>query len=160
MSIELAEHIAHAVTNRGLKLILNPTEQCNLRCVYCYETFSSGRMSEAIIDGVLNLVERRCSLGLEWLEIEFFGGEPFAAWAVVQRLARGIQEKCKKHRVALVGSATTNATQLNPDRLAFLVENRFTAFQITLDGPKRIHDSVGDKERPLSSKRRSIRSQN
>lgn len=141
MSVELAEHIAHAVTNRGFKLILNPTERCNLRCVYCYETFSSGRMSEAVIEGVLNLVERRCSLGLEWLEIEFFGGEPFAAWAAVRQLAAGIHEKCKKYKVALLGAATTNGTQITAERLAFLVENRFTSFQITLDGPKSIHDT-------------------
>lgn len=31
-----------------LHLIILPTEKCNLRCVYCYEDFKKGKMSEKI----------------------------------------------------------------------------------------------------------------
>jgi sulfatase maturation enzyme AslB (radical SAM superfamily) len=29
---------------KSFKLIVNSSEQCNLRCVYCYESFTHGHM--------------------------------------------------------------------------------------------------------------------
>jgi uncharacterized protein len=139
--VSLAEHIAHAVTNRGLKLILNPTEQCNLRCKYCYESFELRQMTTRIVNGVLAFVERRASAGLDWLEVEFFGGEPLAAWKVVADLSEGISETCRRHSVKLLGGMTTNLTLLNQLRLDLLARCGFTFFQVTLDGPRAIHDS-------------------
>jgi uncharacterized protein len=147
--VGLAEHIAHAVTNRGLKLILNPTEQCNLRCKYCYESFELRQMTPPIVDGVLAFVEKRASAGLDWLEVEFFGGEPLAAWRVVADLSEGLSQTCRRHRVKLLGGMTTNLTLLNQSRLDILARYGFTFFQVTLDGPRAIHDSrritVGSK---------------
>ena len=76
MPLKLPSEIAAAVTSRGLKLIINSSEQCNLRCVYCYETFTLGHMKSDIANAIVRLVERRVADGLEWLEIDFFGGEP------------------------------------------------------------------------------------
>ena len=39
----MSPEIAGAVTNDHLQLIVNPTERCNLRCAYCYETFALGK---------------------------------------------------------------------------------------------------------------------
>lgn len=79
--------ISQAVTNRGLKLIVNSSEQCNLRCVYCYESFAHGHMQLDLAKGLVHLIERRIANGLEWLELEFFGGEPLGAWNLVKYLA-------------------------------------------------------------------------
>lgn len=138
--MDLPDHLAHAITNRGLKLILNSTEQCNLRCTYCYESFSQGHMSKGVIEGILRLVEKRAAAGLDWLEIEFFGGEPLAAWSVVETLSSQIHAICRHYRVKLLGSITTNATLLRRPRLDTLVKNEFKAFQITVDGPQQLHD--------------------
>jgi uncharacterized protein len=137
---DLPEHIAHAVTNRGLKLILNPTEQCNLRCTYCYESFVLRRMPADVINGILRLVERRASTGLDWLEIELFGGEPLAAWRVVETLSCELHRICTQYNVQLSGALTTNATLLDQSRLDTLVQNRFQSFQITIDGPEHVHN--------------------
>lgn len=138
--IGLADHIAHAVTNHGMKLILNPTEQCNLRCKYCYESFALPQMNSEVVNGVLALVERRARAGLEWLEVEFFGGEPLAAWKVVAKLSGGLSAICQRHGVRLMGGMTTNLTLLNRTRLDTLVKSGFSFFQVTLDGPKSVHD--------------------
>ena len=37
--------LASCLSNRRLELIVMPTEQCNFRCIYCYEDFRMGRMN-------------------------------------------------------------------------------------------------------------------
>ncbi len=51
----MSPEIAAAATNDDLWLIVNPTERCNLRCVYCYETFALGKMPQTVVSGLLNL---------------------------------------------------------------------------------------------------------
>jgi uncharacterized protein len=141
MSFEwLAPEIAGAVTNDRLELIVNPTERCNLRCVYCYETFSIGKIPRKLIQGIVRLVQRRAESGLKNLRLEFFGGEPLTAWVEVERIAQAVSEICTAHGVDLTGGMTTNATLLTTQRLERLCELGLLAFQVTLDGPEHIHD--------------------
>src|SRR5262249_47577791 len=116
-------------------------EQCNLRCVYCYESFVLGHMKLDVANGIVRLIEKRISDGLEWLDIEFFGGEPLGAWNTVKFLTRNIHELCQKHEVKLIGGMTTNAVLLHVDRFEWLMRHGFTGFQITLDGPRELHDA-------------------
>jgi uncharacterized protein len=141
MSLKLPSEIAMAVTNRGLKLTVNSSEQCNLRCAYCYETFALGHMKLDVAKGIVRLIEKRVADGLEWLEIEFFGGEPLGAWNTVKYLTGRIYDLCQQHNVTLIGGMTTNATLLHKERLEWLAQHGITAFQITLDGPREIHDT-------------------
>lgn len=41
--------------NRTLELILMPNEDCNFRCVYCYEDFVKSEMKETVQQGILNI---------------------------------------------------------------------------------------------------------
>ena len=36
-----------------LNLIIMPTEQCNFRCKYCYETFEKGKMHQSIQEAIV-----------------------------------------------------------------------------------------------------------
>ena len=141
MSLKLSSGITTAVSNRGLKLIVNSSEQCNLRCVYCYETFALGHMKLDVAKGIVRVIEKRVADGLEWLELEFFGGEPLGAWNTVKYIAGNAYELCERHNVKLVGGMTTNAILLHADRLEWLVQHGITGYQITLDGPREIHDA-------------------
>jgi uncharacterized protein len=94
-----------------------------------------------VTNGITRLVEKRAVDGLDWLEIDFFGGEPLVAWNTVKYLTGRLYDLCQQHGVTLVGGMTTNATLLHKDRLEWLVQHGITAFQITLDGPREIHDA-------------------
>jgi uncharacterized protein len=136
----ISPEIARAVSNDHLQLIVNPTERCNLRCSYCYETFVLKKMPAAVISGILNLVQRRAQQGLKTLQLDFFGGEPLAAWDVVAELTRGLSAICRKHATEMFGGMTTNGVLLDRSRLDFLVAHDLRALQITLDGPPAVHD--------------------
>ena len=136
----MAPEIAGAVTNDHLQLIVNPTERCNLRCTYCYETFALGKMPPAVISGVLNLVRRRVEKGLKTFQIEFFGGEPLVAWDVIENLSRRLSDICAANGTKMFGGMTTNAMLLTRPRLDHLAACNMHSFQVTLDGPAAVHD--------------------
>jgi uncharacterized protein len=139
-SLEVAPEIAEAISNDYLNLIVNPTERCNLRCIYCYETFVLKKMEPKLISGILNLVKRRAERGLKTFKLDFFGGEPLAAWDVVEKLARELSAICRTNGTEMFGGITTNGVLLDRSRVDLLAAHNVRAFQVTLDGPQAIHD--------------------
>lgn len=41
-----------------LHLIILPTEQCNFRCRYCYESFQRGKMEDSVVESILKFVRK------------------------------------------------------------------------------------------------------
>jgi uncharacterized protein len=136
----MSPEIAGAVTNDHLHLIVNPTERCNLRCTYCYETFALRKMPETIISGIFKFVKRRTEKGLKTLRLEFFGGEPLVAWEVVETLGQRLSEICGANGTKMFGGMTTNGVLLTRPRLDLLAACDVRSFQVTLDGPEAVHD--------------------
>lgn len=132
-------HLAEAFAPDTLRLTILPTEQCNFRCVYCYEDFSVGQMRPEIVAGLKALVSNRAS-SLSALRLSWFGGEPTAAIDVVYEVMKHATAEAKSHDFILTGDMTTNAYRLDRDMLDRLCELSVTQFQITLDGPETIHD--------------------
>lgn len=121
-----------------LNLHILPTEQCNFRCVYCYESFLRGSMSEEIRDGIKRYVERQKSV--RTLEISWFGGEPLYAADVVTDLSRFFTEHCSTHGISHLASMTTNGYLLTPEVADEIIPLGVRSFQITLDGLAEEHD--------------------
>ena len=104
-----------------LHLILMPTERCNFRCVYCYETFEHGRMKPPTIRGLRRLLAARAPT-LRSLAIEWFGGEPLLALPVIEEIQRHAQRLAADHpALRLGGSMTTNGSLLGRRVLGRLV---------------------------------------
>ncbi|MDM7916090.1 MAG: radical SAM protein [Candidatus Eisenbacteria bacterium] len=122
-----------------LYLTLMPTEQCNLRCVYCYEDFARGAMEIDVREAIVRHLTARVS-SLRRLHLDWFGGEPLLAWDVICDLVPRIRSIAADAGVPFQMSMTTNGTLLTEDRLAFLVRHGCVSFQVTLDGPSWLHD--------------------
>jgi uncharacterized protein len=122
-----------------LFLIILPTEQCNLRCIYCYEKFQKGKMSletqESILLYIRSVIGKYKNLYISW-----FGGEPLLAIDAIEHLSRAIIEICSKNNINYRAGITTNGTLLNENVLNTLTECSVRDFQITLDGGQSTHD--------------------
>ncbi|MFJ8016733.1 radical SAM protein [Streptomyces sp. NPDC096339] len=129
-----------SLSNRHLHLILLPTEQCNFRCTYCYEKFTTGRMSADVVEGVERLVDER-SAGLRSLRISWFGGEPLLALPVVEEISEHIlRSTATRAGLAYTADMTTNAHTLDVATAERLAALGIQQYQISLDGPAEIHD--------------------
>ena len=90
--------IMEQVMDNSLHLILLPTEQCNFRCKYCYETFKKGKMSETVQQSIIKYVRKNIHK-YTGLYVSWFGGEPLIAMDVIERLSLAFQNICKVSRI-------------------------------------------------------------
>lgn len=134
-----SETIARAFNPRQLQLILLPTEKCNFRCTYCYESFALGKMPIHVIEGILGLIDKRVA-SLDFLDISWFGGEPLLEKSIVFHILNHAHRVCAAHSVAFNSGFTTNGYLITPELVSELSALNSAAFQITLDGEKETHD--------------------
>ncbi|MFA6409438.1 MAG: radical SAM protein [Gammaproteobacteria bacterium] len=136
--------IVSALTNKCWKLIILPTEKCNFRCTYCYEDYGLGLMSCEVVDAVKKLISNRINCGdLKRLHIAWFGGEPLLAKDIVYDIneyAMSLSNGNKKFN--FTSDATTNGFLLDEFSTRKLLDLRLLQYQITLDGPKELHDKT------------------
>ncbi|NTW44570.1 MAG: radical SAM protein [Anaerolineaceae bacterium] len=137
--ITLAD-IASALSDEALQLILMPTEQCNFRCVYCYENFRLSTMTPSIVSGVKNFLSSRFD-NLTLLVISWFGGEPLLALDVIALVSKHIRSLLHSYpSVCYKASITTNGYLLTADVFRKLLDWGVFTYQISFDGPKEHHD--------------------
>lgn len=124
-----------------LELVLMPTEQCNFRCVYCYEDFSIGKMSPRVQTALKRFLEVRIK-DLKHLSLQWFGGEPLAAKSVIYELSAFAQKLCLDHGVGFGGALTTNGYLLDARVVRELFGFGQRGYQISLDGMEDVHNST------------------
>lgn len=130
-------------TNKVEGIILQVTQNCNLRCEYC--AYSGGyknrlhsdkRMSESIaIDAIDFLINH--SKDSDSVSIGFYGGEPLLEFETIKKCieyaVEHIEGKC------LYFNITTNGTLLKDEIVDFFVKYKVLV-TISLDGPEKIHN--------------------
>ena len=122
-----------------LQLILLASEDCNFRCVYCYEKFKNGTMLPEVRQGVRRLVEQRAPR-LALLSVNWFGGEPLYGWEAVEELAPFFRRTAERYGMQHGQDMTTNGYLLTEERATKLLEWGVTTYQITVDGTAEDHD--------------------
>jgi uncharacterized protein len=122
-----------------LELILLSSEDCNFRCVYCYEKFTRGTMRPEIREGIKKYVAKRLS-GLRALNIGWFGGEPLYGFPAIEDLAPFFRQAAEDHSLHFASHMTTNGYLLTPEVGEKLLTWGVNQFQITLDGPAVCHN--------------------
>jgi uncharacterized protein len=132
-------NVADNIKNSA-SLIIMPTEKCNFRCTYCYETFEKGKMSESVISG-LKIYMTKTITQFKNYNLAWFGGEPLLHKDIIADLSHHFTETRKKAGVDGSISVTTNGYLLNSDAVLKLSDAGLDVYHITLDGPKEIHDS-------------------
>jgi uncharacterized protein len=131
---------ARLISDKLLELIILPTEQCNFRCIYCYEDFSIGRMQPQTIAGIKAILEKRCP-NLSYLNLSWFGGEPLVAKDIILDISGYAMSLLSKYpHLHYSGNMITNGYLLDISTASALANVGVTKYQISLDGPREIHD--------------------
>jgi uncharacterized protein len=123
------------------QLILNVTEQCNLRCTYCAysgryhnrRTHSSRSMdfqtAKKAIDNLLKRPQKE-------MHISFYGGEPLLKLNLIKQLV-AYTESLTSNKI--FWNMTTNGTLLCPEVSDYLRGKGFL-LMVSVDGPREVHD--------------------
>ena len=126
---------------KGLSLTIAPTASCNFACSYCFQEHPKRFMSADDIERVCAHVDQHLPddqvLGVTW-----FGGEPLAAFPVLQKLTKRLTKLCEARNANFRQSMITNGSLLNERIIDFIADQgNYDFLQITLDGPAEIHDT-------------------
>ena len=113
---------------------LAPNLGCNYRCTYCFEQaagYPTAVMSREQVDAVIEIIKDHVAPGEK---ISLYGGEPLAKEN--REIVEYIVEKGSN--IGITFFAITNAHDL--DHYMDLVGSKISTLQITVDGPREIHD--------------------
>lgn len=133
----------------GFGLTIAPTLACNFSCPYCYEGSRDGVMSESVTSAVIKLVESHANKGQD-IQINWYGGEPLLSLPIIESLSDKLIEACEEYGTNYKSYMVTNGYLLAPEVIDTLIKRRVVGFQITIDGPRDVHD----KRRIMKADRR------
>jgi len=120
-------------------LTVAPTLDCNFRCKYCFETHPKGLMTEEVQADLIKFVEERLQAAKNF-SVTWYGGEPLLAKDIVYSLSEKFLALCEKFGVEYDAFIITNASLMDDGDIDSFKKYKIGGAQITVDGPKEIHD--------------------
>ena len=120
-----------------MELIL--TDQCNLRCSYCFEKDKNphNMTDETAMASVDFLMKE--SGPAEHLTILFFGGEPLLRFDLMQKIHSYATKQASRLGKSICWDMTTNGTLITEDKARWLAEGK-VKYLLSLDGGQEDHD--------------------
>lgn len=122
-----------------LEITVLPTDACNFRCVYCYQSGPYHNMNSDTANSLLVFLEKNCRKYKRVL-LGWFGGEPLLQKDMVIYMTEKAKEICQKNGVAFVSRMSTNGYELDLETAKKLVKSSLLFYQITIDGTKETHN--------------------
>lgn len=138
------DYLPHFINHRLGQLILQVTQQCNLRCEYCCyggsysdmrqhaNKWMSWETAKRAIDYYLSRTDEK-----NVLTFSYYGGEPLLAFDLIKQCVSYIEKRVEGKEIHF--AMTTNGTLLSLEVAQFLYEHGFQ-ISISLDGAKEEHD--------------------
>ncbi len=117
------------------------TEECNFACPYCYqiEPITKGCIEPHVVKSYLAWVNEQAEKGLNRSMLTLYGGEPLLYPEVCREIAHEFRRIAEKHGNNYITSMVTNGYLLDKN-VAWIKECNIDNIQITIDGPKEVHN--------------------
>ena len=122
---------------------LFPTNQCNLRCTYCYA--SAGDFTPMNMDwhyatsAIERVIENLKAKNLRHLSLGFHGGgEPLFPWELIKKIVRYTETRAADAEMQLTVFSATNAV-LSKRQLEWILKH-FASLNISFDGLPHVQD--------------------
>jgi len=117
--------------------------ECNLRCTYCLNDARPGgaatRIEPAVVGAFVHRVLDHAAVHrLDWVAVEFVGGEPFLQFPVIRRTMERFASLAPAS-LRLTYRIQNNFTALRPEHLRFMAGHE-VHLGLSLDGDRGAHD--------------------
>ena len=136
------------VTDKISAVTMDLTEQCNLRCTYCFTSGKTNReMSFQTAKDTIDWITKPDTCGnSKSINIAFWGGEPLLKFDLMKDIVEYGKEIGEKKNIKISWSMTTNLTLCTPEVCRWLKENKVGVL-FSVDGTRENHN----KYRPLAN---------
>lgn len=141
------ELLEFTLSNKLNLLILQVTQQCNLRCKYC--PYSGGFYNREHANKKMNFETAKKAIDFyishcsdnEAISVGFYGGEPLLEFELIKKCIAYIEKEAEGKDVFL--NMTSNATLLTAEIVEYMEKHNID-LMISLDGPEKVHDKNRD----------------
>lgn len=125
------------------QIILELTEDCNLRCSYCiydeetdkFRTWSKAHMT---FDIACKAIDYAFAHSKDKLAITFYGGEPLLQYNLMKECIEYTLKKGQGKKITF--GFTTNLTLMTREKAEYFSSLDFCSITGSIDGPEEIHD--------------------
>jgi uncharacterized protein len=146
-SSDIYEKFAEACVAAPIKaMCLLIAEDCNLSCGYCFAEggeYGKGRtalMPLKTAKAALDFLMKQSS-DREFLEVDFFGGEPLMNFETVKETVKYGRKLEKKYKKKIRFTITTNGLALDDEKIDF-INAEMSNVVLSLDGREEVHDRM------------------
>ena len=109
--------------------------KCNFHCEYCSQAEYRNMAYDAKVEDVDGFIEKLKASGIQEIQrIQFWGGEPYVYWKVIEKLTPKLRELFPNASI----SAPSNGSLLTREKVDFMKRYNMYCF-ISHDGPKNDH---------------------
>lgn len=134
------DKFVECINNEGmLQLLVVLTENCNMRCPYCFEEHKNHRMLKEVQESIVTFVKRNISK-YRGLYVMWFGGEPLLEIDMLEEMSKQFIEICNVYKKTYLAGISSNGYYLTLDNMKRLVDCNVVSLQITVDGVGDTHD--------------------
>lgn len=135
---------ASRFASTGLSLAVCPTMDCNFRCIYCYQSdrrqvWRRVVMSEQTARSLLRWIKRSAH-SVRHVAVVWYGGEPTLGMDIISMITSELKQILGETKTLYSASMITNGYKLTDEIQDALVRLGISRIQVTLDGPREIHD--------------------
>lgn len=140
--------------NTHFNLIVVMNLDCNLSCLYCFESAMKGKfcMSQETADLLVDFIKNSFTHDKKSFNLDFYGGEPLLSVELIKCISKRLQAFAKDRNVDYTFTLVTNGTLFTRKTAGGLASLGLKGVKITLDGPKENHD----RYRPFKSGKSSF----
>ncbi|WFD10772.1 radical SAM/SPASM domain-containing protein [Tepidibacter hydrothermalis] len=132
-------HFKGKYENNSLSITIAPTLNCNFKCPYCYETPDTHIMDEAVQQSIIDRVEKQLQT-VKNVQVTWYGGEPLLAKDIIWNVSEKIMNLCEQYGANYYSFIVSNGYLIDDETIENLIKYKITNIQVTIDGPKEIHD--------------------
>ncbi|MFZ3386035.1 MAG: radical SAM protein, partial [Candidatus Hydromicrobium sp.] len=140
--VKLYNNYIKKASSRPLRFVFCPSYQCNLRCVYCFETElplnpNKFMSSEILYDAINAAKEISKEKSGKVDSVELFGGEPLLLKnkPLIKKILKFARDKDAPITIVTNGVMAKDFIDI-----LLPVKEKIEMLQITIDGPPEIHD--------------------
>ena len=120
-------------------IVLYVTNQCNLKCSYCFDKknrINDKETEQLNIDDFVNFLRK---MNVKKFTIRFFGGEPLIRLETINKIIKVIEEERIIRNWNVNYNIFTNGTIVNNTVIKLIEKYNLTLF-LSIDGTKEMHD--------------------
>jgi len=112
------------------------TENCNLKCKYCYQKDKTTK--EIDFENIKSIVDYEIKQNNKRSLINFYGGEPLLKKDLIYKTIEYIKSKNSKTKFNF--GLTTNGTLIDDEFLKYMKKNNFTHIGYSIDGNEEVQN--------------------